>query len=182
MEIRVFFFFPSLQSMTEGPAHNPPQPPHPRLYSAPQMWIFRNSFSLNQEQPSTSTLALSSSTSASSPPPAEEEKIRNGDGFQQRGQKNSANSLQMCLRAAQGSAALPSLESKEGRRRGESSVSYEGKTAARPSTAGSDRLLKRKEKGDDPRTHCFHSLEELSACRTHELPNAKKKRSTVVLF
>lgn len=39
-------------------------------------------------------------------------KIRNGDEFQQRGQKNSANSLQMLLRAVRGNTVLPSLERK----------------------------------------------------------------------
>lgn len=51
---RSVFFFPSLQSMTTLVRKALPTTP-PRLYSATQMWIFRNSFSLNQEQPSTST-------------------------------------------------------------------------------------------------------------------------------
>lgn len=51
---RSVFFSPSLQSMTTLVRKALPTTP-PRLYSATQMWIFRNSFSLNQEQPSTST-------------------------------------------------------------------------------------------------------------------------------
>lgn len=41
-----------------------------------------------------------------------QKKIRNGEEFQQRGQKNSANSLQMCLWAVWGNTVLPSLERK----------------------------------------------------------------------
>lgn len=45
----------------------------------------------------------------SSGPRKEKKRIRNGDEFQQRGQKNSANSLQMCLWAVWGNTVLPSL-------------------------------------------------------------------------
>lgn len=40
------------------------------------------------------------------------QKTRNGGEFQQRGQKNTANSLQMCLGAVWGNTVLPSLEGK----------------------------------------------------------------------
>ncbi len=57
-------------------------------------------------------------------------KIRNGSEFQQRGQKNSANSLQMCLWAVWGSSVLPSLERKRTLHcTGESSMNYEWKTS-----------------------------------------------------
>lgn len=42
-----------------------------------------------------------------------QKKKKNGDGFQQRGQKNSANSLQMCLWAVWGNTVLPSPKRKK---------------------------------------------------------------------
>lgn len=75
-------------------------------------------------------------------------KIRNGDEFQQRGQKNSANSLQMCLWAVWGNTVLPSLERK--RRK------FNELRAKNSSTAQYSWLWLsgyREEKGGNPGTH-----------------------------
>lgn len=73
-------------------------------YSATQTWIYSDSFS-SIECP----------------------KNQERGEFQQRGQKNSANSLQMCLWAVWGNTVLPSLERKR-TLHGESSTNYEQKT------------------------------------------------------
>lgn len=67
------------------------------------------------------------------------QKIRNGGEFQQRGQKNSANSLQMCLRAVRGNTVLPSLE----RKKDSAWTKFNelrGENNSEPGTAGSDSL------------------------------------------
>lgn len=74
-------------------------------YSTTQMWIYSNSFS-SFECP----------------------KLRNEGEFQQRGQKNSANSLQMCLGAVWGERCAALAGEKKGSARRESSTSYEWKT------------------------------------------------------
>lgn len=67
-------------------------------------------------------------------------KIRNGDEFQQRGQKNSANSLQMCLRSVWGEhcAALTGEKKYSAYRRKFNEL--RAKKHQWPSTAGSDCL------------------------------------------
>lgn len=94
------------------------------------------------------------------------QKIRNGSEFQQRGQKNSANSLQMCLWAVWGNTVLPSLERKR-TLHGESSVNYERKTSVTQySWFCLTVWFSREEKRGNTETQAcsFHSLEELRVC------------------
>lgn len=113
-------------------------------YSAAQTWIYSNSFS-SIERP----------------------KLRNGGEFQQRGQKNLANALQMCLWAVRGNTVLPSLERNRALH-GESSANYEWKTlVTKYSWFWLSVWCSREEKGDNTGTHAhsFPPLEELLVCR-----------------
>lgn len=52
----------------------------------------------------------------------------------------------------------------------------------RPVTAGSDRPAFRKEQGGDPRTHCFHSLQELLVCAAHEQERSSQSDNFGLVF
>lgn len=133
---RSFFFGPSL---VYDDAHaGDPASIFP-LYSATQMWIYSNSFS-SIECPKKSGMVMNSSN------------------------VDKRTRLIPCRCASglcEGTLCCP-----RSREKGESSMNYERKTAAQPSTAGYDCLDIGRRKEEPRNTHCsFHSLGELLVCR-----------------
>lgn len=74
------------------------------------------------------------------PQKKKKKKIRNGGEFQQRGQKNSANSLQMCLRSVWGEHCAALAWEKKYSAHGRKFNELRAKKHQWPSTAGSDCL------------------------------------------
>ena len=81
-----------------------------------------------------------SSSSIECPKKKKKKKIRNGGEFQQRGQKNSANSLQMCLRSVWGEHCAALAWEKKYSAHGRKFNELRAKKHQWPSTAGSDCL------------------------------------------